>query len=146
MADRIEIETRVEASQELVWRCLTQVEDIHQWWNAEIRLDPELGGRFSEPFKTADGKQQYTTGMVVEFVPTSVLQLSIRDSGTAPAMRVRVALTAVGRRTDVALTHEGFDQFLPEEAKRRRDSYLEGWKNHVEKFKAHCEEARKAKA
>ena len=51
-----------------------------------------------------------------------------------------------GRRTDVSLKHDGFDMFLPAEAEKRRESYRAGWEKYVEKFKAHCEEARKAKA
>ena len=139
MSDVIEIETRVEASQQVVWRCLTQSDDIHQWWNDQISLDPKLGGRFNEPFKHTDGSAGLTTGMVVEFAEPDTLQLSIRDKGSPNATRVSVHLTSVGRRTDLVLTHVGWDMYPPGERDQLKSAYQEGWKTHIEKLKAHCE-------
>ena len=127
---RVEQSVEVAARPETVWRCVTEGPLLSRWLNAEVALDPRVGGAVSIHFA------RYATRVVGEvrlLEPGRRIAFSWGvadgpDSGSLPPGSTEVSIglspTAAGG-TRVTLRHAGF----PDQA--QRDHHVEGWEAYL---------------
>lgn len=118
--------------------------DFHKWWPghthsviamssrgadrpAACTLDPRAGGRIVE-HGSGDGTT-HLWGTVLTWEPPARLVFSWHPGRSVEtAQIVEVTFTPLGGRTEVVLTHGGWEN-LAEDAARARESYDNGWEN-----------------
>jgi uncharacterized protein YndB with AHSA1/START domain len=119
------IERTFDAPVALVWKALTDKDDIKHW-SFDIReFEPRVGFEFQ--FYGGDKKTQYLHHCrVTEAVPGKRLAYTWRYEGYAGDSLVTFELFAEGKKTRLRLTHEGLDTFprLPAFAKT---NFSAGW-------------------
>jgi len=123
------VERTFDAPVSLVWKALTDRDDIKQW-SFDIReFAPEVGFEFQ--FYGGDKTTQYLHRCkVTEAIPNKRLAYTWRYEGHAGDSLVTFELFAEGNKTRLRLTHAGLETFpkLPAFAKA---NFLEGWTDIV---------------
>ena len=119
------VERTFDAPVALVWKALTDKDDIKQW-SFDIReFEPKVGFEFQ--FYGGDDTTQYLHRCrVTEAIPNKRLAYTWRYEGHAGDSLVSFDLIAQGSKTRLRLTHEGLETFpnLPAFA---RKNFMEGW-------------------
>jgi uncharacterized protein YndB with AHSA1/START domain len=119
------VERTFEAPVALVWKALTDTNDIKHW-SFDIReFEPRVGFEFQ--FHAGDKKTTYLHRCkVVEAVPNKRLAYTWRYEGYTGDSLVTFELSAEGKKTKLRLTHEGLENFpkLPAFAKA---NFSAGW-------------------
>ena len=144
--DRMLIITReFDAPRDLVWRAWTEPEQIKQWLRADdgmvvesVKTDLRIGGRFRTQMKSSDGEYYTAAGHYLEVKPPErvVYTWDWEKDGSGTEFgemegnqsRVTVELRAIGKRTELVLTHENLA------SKKSRDSHQKGWTTWLERM------------
>ena len=119
------LERTFDAPVALVWKALTDKEDIKQWYFDLRAFAPVAGFEFQFDVEHEGFKYSHRC-RVTEAIPNRKLAYTWRYEGHAGDSLVTFDLFAEGRRTRVRLTHEGLETFprLPAFAKA---NFLAGW-------------------
>ncbi len=119
------VERTFDAPVELVWKALTDGEDIKQWSFDIPEFAPEVGFEFQ--FYGGDESVKYLHRCkVTEAIPNKRLAYTWRYEGYAGDSLVTFELVAEGNKTRVRLTHEGLETF-PKLPAFARKNFMEGW-------------------
>jgi uncharacterized protein YndB with AHSA1/START domain len=126
MADPVvEVERRIAATPDEVFRYLTDPEKYTRWKGHQAELDPRPGGRY----RVRMGPEAVALGEYVEVEPPTrvVFTWGWEGSGDVPpgSTMVEITLRADGDGTLLRLRHTGF----PSEADA--DLHREGWQIYV---------------
>lgn len=136
MADyRIERDVVIEAPVDVVWRTVTEADQIARWFADQVELDLRPGGQGSFAFERDDGAT-HRAPLVVETVerPTRFAFRWSHPEGELPvdgnSVLVEFTLVPEGdRRTRLRVVERGLDTIgWPEEEKARyADDHRAGW-------------------
>lgn len=113
----------VDASPDIVFKALTNIEDLMQWFPDRGIFEPRVGGKMSFMFLAATSKMDkdhLLQGEILEFVPDKKLSYTfipddtyIPDGVRAPPTIVTWNLEEIGKnKTRVTLVHTGFTKEL----------------------------------
>ena len=119
------VERTFDAPIALVWKALTDKEDIRQWSFDIAEFAPKVGFEFQ--FTAGDETTKYLHRCkVTAAIPNKRLAYTWRYEGYAGDSLVTFELFAEGVKTRVKLTHEGLESFpkLPAFARR---NFMQGW-------------------
>jgi len=137
------IERTLDAPVELVWRALTDKDNIKHW-SFDIReFEPRVGFEFQ--FYGGDKTTRYLHRCrVTDAVPNKRLAYTWRYEGHAGDSLVTFELFSEGKKTRLRLTHEGLDTFpkLPAFAKA---NFGAGWTEITGSLKSFVETRRSEK-
>ena len=139
--DAIVLTIDIAAPRGVVWRSLTETSCIRAWWNPGVSLAPRVGGRFSEPWRDADGREVVTSGEVVQLVEPELLVLTWADADWVVDTTVRVQLTEQVGVTRLQLAHAGWAQFTEDVRGGLVANHTAGWRRHLRALKAYAETA-----
>ena len=109
--DWIVIYAEIDAPRDRIWRALTEEERIAEWWGSYVSLDARLGGRLTERWTDAGGREVVTIGEVVRLIPPRTLELRWADDDWDESTRVLFQLEEVADVTRLKLEHSGWDAF-----------------------------------
>ena len=136
---RIEREILIEAPAEVVWRTITEPDQIEQWFADQVQLDLRPGGAGTLVFQDAP-TTKVSAPIVIEAVEPSH-RFAFRWShpeGESPAagnsMLVEFLLTAEGdERTRLRVVETGIDlvSWPDEEKARYAEDHRHGWSVHT---------------
>jgi uncharacterized protein YndB with AHSA1/START domain len=136
----IELEIEIDAPPDVVWKAITEAEELVRWFPMEARVDPGEGGRMWVSFGDGIG----WTSRIAIWEPNKRLRNIDEAPPDAPPMPVEVALEyeieGRGGRSVLRLTHSGFsadaewDQFI--------DSITAGWTYFLRNLKHYLERHR----
>lgn len=132
-----------------VWQALTVPEYFKKWWGPEgftcpsSMMEARKGGKYLNCMRGPDGKEYWSTGVVVEFIPEKKLVItdSFADSkgnitsaselglpGDWPReLLITFELEEADGATKLRLEHEG----VPEEM---HDECIKGWNESLDKL------------
>ena len=141
MADfTIDHEIVIDAPAEVVWRTITEPEQISRWFADRVTLDVRPGGHGSFVFEDRATTRPATVPLVVEVVdpPRRFAFRWVHPEGTTPApgnsVLVDMTLEAEGdERTRLRVTETGLaDLPWPDDAKASYvDEHVHGWTVHL---------------
>jgi uncharacterized protein YndB with AHSA1/START domain len=144
MADfKIEREVVIEAPVEIVWRTLTEPEQIIEWFADRVELDAKPGGRGVLVFENQKGAATHTAPLVVEAMepPTRFSFRWCHPEGAHPvsgnSMLVEFTLAADGsERTRLRVVESGLEQLAwPDEDKVRYTAeHRDGWATFTDRL------------
>jgi uncharacterized protein YndB with AHSA1/START domain len=119
------VERTFDAPASLVWKALTDKEDIKQWSFDIPEFAPKVGFEF-QFYGESEGVKYLHRCKITEAIPNKRLAYTWRYDGYAGDSLVSFDLFAEADKTRVRLTHEGLETFprLPAFAKA---NFVQGW-------------------
>jgi uncharacterized protein YndB with AHSA1/START domain len=121
-----EIEQTYNASVERVWKAITDVDQMRQWYFKLEEFKPEVGFEFRfEGGKDDDVYLHICT--ITEVVPQKKLTHTWTYDGYEGLSYVTWELFPEGDKTRVKLTHTGLESFPQNDPNFRRESFAGGW-------------------
>jgi uncharacterized protein YndB with AHSA1/START domain len=141
---QIEKQVLIEAPIDIVWRVLTQPDQITQWFSSEAEVDGQPGGK---------GRLRFPSGQtfylhVERFEPPHRFAYRwLHEKGVAArpenSMRVEFTLHAEAGGTRLRVVESGFDQVdWTDEAKTNyADDHSRGWARFLEQMRDHARRA-----
>ena len=140
----LNMERRIDAPRERVWRAWTDPSEVKNWWGSganyadSVEMDVRVGGRFRIVMRGAEGGRYVAFGTYEEVVALEKLVHSWmwEDGGNAGIeMRVTVEFLEDGAGTKMRLTHENFPD------QDACDLHNQGWNGQVDSFEKYLLEA-----
>ncbi len=119
------IERTFNAPPERIWKALTDVKEMRQWYFDLKEFKPEVGFEF-EFVVEHKGMKYHHLCKVTEVIPQKKLAYTWRYKGHEGDSLVTFELFADGDKTRLKLTHEGLETF-PKTPSFARRSFMEGW-------------------
>jgi uncharacterized protein YndB with AHSA1/START domain len=119
------VERTFNAPVALVWKALTNNEDMKQWYFELPEFKAEVGFKFEFTVEH-EGKKYRHLCEVTEVIPQKRLAHTWRYDGHPGDSLVSFELAAEGNKTRLTLTHRGLETFppLPDFA---RNNFVDGW-------------------
>ena len=131
--DRIEISVAIAASQDRVWRLLTESDQIRIWWGSHVTLDARLGGALREVWSEG-GREVVTSGTVTQFEPPRLLAMSWADHDWPGETEVSFNLDRTPAGTLLRLVHSGWNVHPAEKKSALVEAHAQGWIGHIERL------------
>jgi uncharacterized protein YndB with AHSA1/START domain len=128
-----------------VWKALTDVDEMRQWYFDLKEFKPEVGFEFE--FVVEHERITYHhLCRVTDVIPQKKLAYTWRYKGHEGDSLVTFQLSADGDKTRLKLTHEGLESF-PKTAAFARENFLKGWTKIIgSELKEFLEEKQKGKS
>ncbi len=125
LAEAVVIERTFNASVARVWKALTDVEQMRQWYFDLKEFKPDVGFEFEFSFEHEGVKYDHRC-KITEVIPQKKLAYTWRYEGHEGNSLVTFELFAEGDKTRLKLTHEGLETF-PKLPSFARDNFMTGW-------------------
>jgi uncharacterized protein YndB with AHSA1/START domain len=125
LAEAVVIERTFAAPVARVWKALTDVGEIKQWYFDLKEFKPEVGFEF-EFIVEHEGMKYHHLCKITEVIPQRKLAYTWRYKGHKGNSLVTFELFADGNKTQLKLTHEGLETF-PKTPSFARKNFMEGW-------------------
>jgi uncharacterized protein YndB with AHSA1/START domain len=115
-----------------VWKAITNVDDMKQWYFDLPEFKAEVGNEF-----TFEGGTKTTTYLhlckVMEVVKEKRLSYSWRYDGYEGDSLVTFELFPEGNKTRVKLTHAGLETFSVSNPDLAKENFVKGWTGFIDK-------------
>ena len=145
LAEAVVIERIFNAPVGRVWKALTDVDQIRQWYFALKQFKPEVGFEF-EFVVDHEGNKYHHLCRITEVVLEKKLAYTWRYKGEPGDSLVTFELFADGDKTRLKLTHEGIETF-PKTPAYARKNFEAGWTEIIgSSLKQFVEKTEKAKS
>ena len=125
LAEAVVIERTFAAPVARVWKALTDVGEIKQWYFDLKEFKPEVGFEF-EFIVEHEGMKYHHLCKITEVIPQRKLAYTWRYKGHEGNSLATFELFADGNKTQLKLTHEGLETF-PKTPSFARKNFMEGW-------------------
>ena len=126
------VERAFDAPIDVVWRAITDVDQMKQWYIPNIAsFKPEVG--FRTEFNVREGGKDYLHQWeIATVVPGSKIACRWKFDGYPGDSLVTFELSPEADKTKLKLTHEGLETFRPEDNPGlARRAFAEGWTNLI---------------
>jgi uncharacterized protein YndB with AHSA1/START domain len=149
VADAIEREILIEAPRDVVWRVITEPEQIAHWFVDAAELDLRPGGSGTFTFESRATHQRASVALTVESVeaPHRLAYRWAYPSESQPSednsLLVEFTLTPEGDHTRLRLVERGFlaRQWSEDERTSTFNDHSEGWDLHLGRLRAYASES-----
>lgn len=112
---------------EIVWKAITNADDMKQWYFNIPYFKDEVGFKF-QFVAGSDKKRQYRhLCKITEVFENKKLAYTWQYDGYEGNTLVTFELFDEGKRTKIKLTHEGLETFPADEPDFSKESFVEGW-------------------
>jgi uncharacterized protein YndB with AHSA1/START domain len=125
LSDVVVVERTFNAPVARVWKALTDVEEMRQWYFDLKEFKPEPGFEFSFVVEH-EGVTYDHRCKVTEVIPQKKLAYSWRYEGHEGDSLVTLELFPEGGKTRLKLTHQGLESF-PKTPAFARENFNKGW-------------------
>jgi len=125
LAEAVVIERTFNAPVGRVWKALTDVEEMRQWYFNLKQFKAEVGFEF-EFVVEHEGTTYHHLCKVTEVIPQKKIAYTWRYKGHEGDSLVTFELFADGNETRLKLTHQGLETF-PKTAAFARKNFEAGW-------------------
>ncbi|HYR22565.1 MAG TPA: SRPBCC domain-containing protein [Chthoniobacterales bacterium] len=124
-SEAIVIERTLNAPVAKVWKALTDVEEMRQWYFDLKEFKPQVGFEFEFAVEH-DGNRYHHLCRVTEAIPQKKIAYTWRYKGEPGNSLVTLELSAEGDKTRLKLTHSGIETFPKTQAYARKN-FEAGW-------------------
>lgn len=124
-AEAVVVERTLNAPVARVWRALTDVDQMREWYFDLKEFKPEVGFEF-EFVVEHEGNTYHHLCCVTEVVAKKKLAYTWRYNGEPGDSLVTIELLAEGEKTRLKLTHSGIETF-PKTPAYARKNFETGW-------------------
>ena len=124
-ADAVIVERTLNAPVARVWKALTDVEQMREWYFDLKEFKPEVGFEF-EFVVEHEGNNYHHLCRVVEVIPGKKIAYTWCYKGEPGDSLVSIELSPEGEKTRLKLTHAGIETF-PKTPAYARKNFVQGW-------------------
>jgi uncharacterized protein YndB with AHSA1/START domain len=124
-SDAVEVERTFNAPVARVWKALTDVDQMRQWYFDLKKFKPEVGFEFGFVVEH-DGNTYDHRCRITEVIPQKKIAYTWRFEGHEGNSLVTIELFPEGEKTRLKLTHEGLETF-PKTPAFARENFEKGW-------------------
>ena len=124
-AEAVVVERTLDASVARVWKALTDVDQMRQWYFDLKEFKPEIGCEF-EFLVEHEGNNYYHLCKVSEVIPQKKIAYTWRYKGAPGNSLVTFELFPEDDKTRLKLTHSGIETF-PKTPAYARKNFETGW-------------------
>src|SRR5215216_3164192 len=124
-ADAIILERTLNAPVARVWKALTEIDQMREWYFDLIEFKPEVGFEF-EFIVEHEGNSYHHLCRVIEVIPERKIAYTWRYKGEPGDSLVTFDLSPEGNKTRLKLTHTGIETF-PKTPAYARKNFEAGW-------------------
>lgn len=125
LAEAVVVERTFKAPVARVWKALTDVDEMRQWYFDLKEFKPEVGFEFEFTVEHEGAKYQHLC-KITEVIPQKKLAYTWRYKGEPGDSLVTFELSADNDKTKLRLTHEGLETF-PKTPAYARKNFEAGW-------------------
>jgi uncharacterized protein YndB with AHSA1/START domain len=125
VADTVVIERTFNAPVSKVWKALTDVDQMREWYFDLKEFKPEVGFEF-EFVVEHGGNSYHHLCRVTDVVPQKKIAYTWRYKGEPGDSLVTIELSPQGNKTQLKLTHTGIETF-PKTPAYARKNFEAGW-------------------
>jgi uncharacterized protein YndB with AHSA1/START domain len=125
LADAVVVERTLNAPVAKVWKALTDVDQMREWYFDLKAFKPEVGFEF-EFVVEHEGNSYHHLCRVTEVIPQKKIAYTWRYKGEAGDSLVSIELSPEGDKTRLKLTHTGIETF-PKTPAYARKNFEAGW-------------------
>jgi uncharacterized protein YndB with AHSA1/START domain len=125
LAEGVVVERAFDAPVERVWKALTDVEEMRQWYFDLKEFRPEVGFEFGFVVEH-EGTTYHHLCRVTEVIPQQKIAYTWRYKGEPGDSLVTFELFGDGNKTRVKVTHTGIETF-PKTPAYARKNFETGW-------------------
>jgi len=125
LAEAVVIERTFDAPVERVWKAMTDVEQMREWYFDLKQFRAEIGFEF-EFVVEHEGNRYHHICRITEVIPHKKLAYTWRYQGHEGDSLVTFELSPAGDKTRLKLTHTGLDSF-PKTPAFARKNFEQGW-------------------
>ena len=125
LAEAVVIERTFDAPVERVWKAMTDVEQMREWYFDLKQFRAEIGFEF-EFVVEHEGNRYHHICRITEVIPHKKLTYTWRYQGHEGDSLVTFELSPAGDKTRLKLTHTGLDSF-PKTPAFARKNFEQGW-------------------
>ena len=125
LAGAVVVERTLNASVAKVWKALTDVDQMREWYFDLKEFKPEVGFEF-EFVVEHEGNKYHHLCCITEVVPKEKIAYTWRYEGEPGESLVTFELSAEGEKTRVKVTHTGIETF-PKTPAYARKNFEAGW-------------------
>lgn len=123
------VERTYNAPIDVVWKAITDKDQMKQWYFSLEEFRPEVGFEFSFTGEN-EGRVYIHNCRIIEVIPGRKLKHTWVYEDYEGESVVTFELFPEGNQTRVKLTHEGLETF-PQIADFRRENFQEGWNDII---------------
>lgn len=123
--DAVVLERTLNASVARVWKALTDVDQMREWYFDLKEFKPQVGFEFEFVVEHA-GNSYHHLCRVTEVAPQKKIAYSWRYKGEPGDSLVTIELSPEGEKTRLKLTHAGIETF-PKTPAYARKNFEAGW-------------------
>ena len=124
-ADAIVLERTLNAPVARVWKALTDIDQMREWYFDLKEFKPEVGFEF-EFIVEHEGNSYHHLCRVIEVIPERKIAYTWRYKGEQGDSLVTFQLSPEGEKTRLKLTHTGIETF-PRTPAYARKNFENGW-------------------
>jgi uncharacterized protein YndB with AHSA1/START domain len=128
-AEAVVVERTLDAPVARVWKALTDVDQMRQWYFDLKEFRPEVGFEFGFVVEH-EGNTYDHRCKVTEVIPQRKIAYTWRYEGHEGNSLVTIELAPGGDKTRLKLTHTGLDTF-PRTPAFARENFEEGWNTAI---------------
>jgi uncharacterized protein YndB with AHSA1/START domain len=125
LAEAVVVERTFNAPVARVWKALTDVDQMREWYFDLKEFKPEVGFEFEFVVEHEGNSYQHLC-KVMEVVPQKKIAYTWRYKGEPGDSLVTIDLSANGDKTKLRLTHQGLETF-PKTPTYARKNFEAGW-------------------
>jgi uncharacterized protein YndB with AHSA1/START domain len=125
LAEAVVIERTFNAPVARVWKALTDVQEMRQWYFDLKEFKPEVGFEF-EFVVEHEGNKYHHLCKITEVSPQKKIAYTWRYKGEVGESLVTFELSPDGDKTRLKLTHKGLETF-PKTPAFARENFEAGW-------------------
>ncbi len=125
LAETVIVERTFNAPVARVWKALTDVDQMREWYFDLKEFKAEVGFEFEFSVEH-EGNSYHHLCRVTEVVPQKKIAYTWRYKGAPGDSLVTFELSADGSKTNLRLTHEGLETF-PQTPAYARKNFEAGW-------------------
>jgi uncharacterized protein YndB with AHSA1/START domain len=127
MATPFIIERVFNAPVNVLWKAITDKNEMKQWYFDLKEFKAEPGFRFSFTGGPDNGRQYLHLCEVIDVIPNKKLSYTWKYDGYAGESKVIFELFPEGEKTRLKLTHEGLETFPADQPDFAKKNFEEGW-------------------
>jgi uncharacterized protein YndB with AHSA1/START domain len=125
IADAVVLERTFNAPVARLWKALTDVDQMREWYFDLKAFKPQIGFEFGFVVEH-EGNTYDHRCRITEVIPQKKIAYTWRYHGHEGESLVTFELFSEGEKTRLKLTHEGLDTF-PKTAAFARENFEKGW-------------------
>jgi len=142
MNEIIELSIAVKATPNEIWRALTDTDELENWWGDDVVLQPQKGGKFSEPWEDDKRNKNLASGTVLAVKDKKEITFTWKEQTWAKEANTKctISIEDKGMVRMIKIKHEGWETLPEKEQAQTIKDFKTGWGYHLKELKAYLDE------